>query len=418
MSQKIINPDHRSFVQLAYIIEKFPSPTEYFILNEIIELEKHGVELNLLVLRKQKKYLNLKEIKDLKSMIIYLPRIYYYFPFISFFISPSSVFLPKSIGILLSILKRYSYNMKVIRNYFISLFFTRKLKSKPISHIHAHFAFVSSDIALILSKLMGIKYSLTAHANDIYAKNDTIKLKIREASFIITCTKYNRNYLNKLTSFNYEGKIHTVYHGIDISKWTPDIHHKRSDSNVIHLLSIARLVEKKGLIYLLEAVNVLIKNGTKVRSTIIGEGPLKKQLENYIDDNKLNDFIRIHDFTSQDEIKKHYLNADIFVLPCIIAKNGDMDGLPNVIAESLAMGVPVVTTNISAIPELIENENTGLLVPEKNALAIVDAVLKLSYNPELYRNIALNGKVKVKTGFSLLKSNQHIMHLFENKDFK
>ena len=403
-------PLYISSVPIAYVVEKFPSPTEYFILNEIIELEKKGFEITILVLRKQKKYVDILKLNQLKSSIIYLPNFYFVFPFLSFLLSPVSFFR----FILSDIHSLNTKFLKQMRDLGISLFFYHKLKNKKIRHFHAHFAFLAVDIASKLSKIQKKKYSLTVHAQDIYVNIPKIKQVVNDALFTITCTKFNSNYLNKITNSKYKTKIFIVYHGIDISKWSLKTFTKELYKSDYHILSVARLVEKKGLIYLLKAIQILIDQGVKVKCTIIGEGPLKKQLDRYIQDNYLHHFIQILDFMHQEDLKEHYAISDIFILPSIVSKDGDRDGLPNVILEAMSMEIPVISTPVSAITEIIQDRITGLLVERSNEHAIVDAVLELKNNPALYNKIVKNSKRKLLDEFIIENSTNKLIACFKN----
>jgi colanic acid/amylovoran biosynthesis glycosyltransferase len=408
------NPDPESLsplsLRMAYVIEKFPSPTESFILNELLELQKRGIELYLLVLRKQKRYLGIPELKKLNFPVIFLPKICFLFPFLCFYRTPLlSIF---------SLLNRSGSPagrlFKNFRNDQISLFFAHKLKGKDINHVHAHFAFISVDIASVLSKLLGIKYSFTAHAQDIYTNLPKIQQVIGDASFTITCTQYNRHFLNKISDFEYADRIFTVYHGVEISKWLSSHHYHKIGCSEIRILSIARLVEKKGLIYLLKAVQRLIQMDVQVTCTIIGEGPLRRRLKNQIKDLGLEDFVRILDFLSQEQIKSFFAQSDIFVLPCMVAGNGDRDGLPNVIMEAMLSGVPVISTPVSAIPEIIKDGITGILVREKDEKAIADAIIRLKTYPMLYAKITSNGRMEVIEKFDIEENTDELVKVFKS----
>jgi glycosyltransferase involved in cell wall biosynthesis len=406
-------PDSESLsppnLRIAYVIEKFPSPTESFILNEILQLQKRGIELYILVLRKQKRYFCIPELTKLNFPVIFLPKIYFLFPFLFIFRTPLFPFFFTS--------NRYKFLtgslFKDFRNYQISLFFAHKLKRKNINHVHAHFAFISVDIASVLSKLLGVKYSLTAHAQDIYTNLPKIQQVIGDASFTITCTQYNRHYLNKISDFEYADKIFTVYHGVEISKWLSSHHYHKIGCSEIRVLSIARLVEKKGLIYLLKAIRLLIEMDVQITCTIVGEGPLRRHLENQIKDNGLGTAVRLLDFLPQRQIKSFFAQSDIFILPCIIAENGDRDGLPNVIMEAMLSGVPVISTSVSAIPEIIRDGITGILVREKDEKAIADAVIKLKKCPELYYKITDNGRKEVIERFDLEENIDELIKIFK-----
>ena len=159
---------------------------------------------------------------------------------------------------------------------------------------------------------------------------------------------------------------------------------------------------------------MLLNKGIKIKCTIIGDGPLSKKLKFFTLTEGISNYVEFKGINTREEVFNYLTITDIFVLPCIIASDGDRDGLPNVLLEAMMMGVPVITTNISAIPELIEDGKTGLLVPERDEIAIVDAVLKLFNDSVLYREIVKKGREKVVKNFNIQKSIDIIEELLIN----
>ncbi len=408
------NDDSRKKLHVAYIIDRFPSPTEHFILNEITSLERRDIRITILVLRKQKKYLDMPELKKLESPVRYLPRIFLALPFLVYFYYPSLLFCAKKHkqGFKLHSPKSF---FKLFRDYCTNLFFFAYLKGKDIDHIHAHFAFVATDIASLLSEKLGVKCSFTMHSRDIYLNSpQRLGELLSKASFAITCTNYNRDYINKLTSQKYGKKIFTVYHGINVLKWGGGEQAKKKVSTDIRILSVARLVEKKGLVYLLEAVKRLTRGGHNIQCTIIGKGPQEKQLKSFIKNNGLREHVHILGFQQRDVVRKYLMEADIFLLPCTVAKDGDRDGLPNTVLEAMAIGVPVVSTNVSAIPEAIRDRKTGMLVNEKDELALAKAVSELLENKGLYRQIAKKSRKEIVERFDHQVSIGQLLAIFKD----
>jgi colanic acid/amylovoran biosynthesis glycosyltransferase len=174
-------------VKLVYVIENFPGESEYFILNEIIELKKQGVDIFICGLRKPKCKFHVKEFRDLNLSVWYLPAFLLYFLFAFFFSN-----YKKNIQIIWHLVIASRWNLKTclkkMNYFFIALYFSRKVAGKDVSHVHAHFAFISTDVANILAKILGVKYSFTAHAQDIFLNLKNIPKKIEEASFVVTCT--------------------------------------------------------------------------------------------------------------------------------------------------------------------------------------------------------------------------------------
>ncbi len=414
-------------MKVAYILEKFPSPTEYFILNEILQFEQNGIDIDLFVLKRQKQHENLPELKQLKATIHYLPRLHYYFPLILFLRSPYFFFRfctlkPRRCAVdkplatngrcvptsgFLSLVSRL---LKSFRYYGISQYFVKK--NIKCDHIHAHFAFISVDVAYYLSKILKVNYSLSAHAQDIYTNQEKIKQHLPYIQFLITCTEYNLAFINRRTANAFADKLYRVYHGVHLEKW-PSINSRRKSKKEVNVLSIGRLVEKKGLIYLIKATERIIESGIKVHCTIIGEGSLQDALEKYIYANKLHNSIDVLPFVSQHELVKYYALADVFVLPCVVSSNGDRDGLPNVIVEAMFSGVPVISTPVSAIPEVIKHKETGLLVKEKDEQAIAEGIMLLKNADNLRQSIVKNARGLVEEKLDIQSSTNKLMQIFK-----
>ena len=399
-------------IKIVYIIEKFPCESEHFILNEILELEKQKFNIIILALRKTEKFFINSEFSTLKSQIIYLPSFLVYVFSLNLFTG-----FKEKLHIYNNLCFKKSTSLKIFlrktQHFFIALYYANKIKKLDIAHIHAHFAFIAADIACILSKLLGIDFSFTAHAQDIYINKNDIIPKIGMAKFIITCNVHNEILLEDIKkSDNSKKKIFAIYHGINIKKW-PYIEHNLSSHNPIKIITVARLVEKKGIIYGINAVKILIDRGYNVSYIIVGDGILDTELKEYVKLEKLEKYIIFLGYKSQDDIYNLMVSSDIFILPCIEAQNGDMDGLPNVLLEALAVGLPVVSSKISAIKELIIHKETGLLVSPKDTMELSEAIIYLLSNNNLYNKLSNNGRKKIEMDFNIDISTTKLKNVFE-----
>ncbi|GGB24186.1 glycosyltransferase [Puia dinghuensis] len=388
---------------VAYILDEFPSASEYFILNEIVELVKRGFTIQVLAMRKNNKITG-HEIAG----VLYEQGCFSVGTFMAHLYLMRTV-RKRYVGMIKKITKLRQLRVFLTGGYFLFL-----LRKMPVEHIHAHFCSIPADIAMIMSELSGIGFSCSAHSRDIFTGNkEGLRVKINKARFFITCTSYNRLYLQQIAQGDGLGKIFHLYHGIDLAKWPekkqgsgPSRHDK------VRILTVCRLVGKKGIFFLLEAIKMLRDTGLTIECSIVGEGPLRREIEKYIDMNGLRCNIHLQGMLLQSAVKPFYLSADIFVLPAIVADDGDRDGLPNVLVEAMAVGVPVITTAVSAIPELVVHEFTGLLVPEKSPEAIRDAIVRLISEEELCHKIARNGRRKVKAEFSIHTTTDRMVEIF------
>jgi len=249
----------------------------------------------------------------------------------------------------------------------------RQLEKDPqataVDHFHAHFAHTPSSVAMYAAVLSGKRFSFTAHAKDIYTqKPEPLAFKLGLAEFCVTCTRYNQRYLQSLLPADLQkggGKdVHCVYHGIDLSLFAP-VERSFEATPPYAMLTVARCVEKKGLERIVDALALLREQGVDAVWTLVGAGPREAALRERVRRLGLEQRVAFAGAIPHEEVLAHYRAADCFVLGCRIGEDGDRDGIPNVLAESMAMGVPVVATDVSGIPELVTHEETGVLVSDQ-----------------------------------------------------
>jgi glycosyltransferase involved in cell wall biosynthesis len=273
------------------------------------------------------------------------------------------------------------------------------LPTHPGLHVHAHFAHSPASVAMFTSILSGLPFSFTAHAKDIYTSDPRqLREKIRLAKFVVTCTDYNRRYLKTLSG-SVSRPIYCVYHGIDTELFSQNRIHSAKVKTPYQILTVARLIAKKGLPTVFQALKILKDKGIAFQHTLIGDGDDRQKVLSVIKDLGLDAHIRWLGTQPHEVVREHYQRAHLFVLGCEVAPNGDRDGIPNVLCESMAMGVPVVATNISAIPELVDNEETGLLVDPGQPQQLAEAMRRALTEDALRGRIIPAARRRVVQGF-------------------
>jgi glycosyltransferase involved in cell wall biosynthesis len=283
----------------------------------------------------------------------------------------------------------------------------RLLPGSGICHLHAHFAHSPASVAFFSAQLSGQRFSFTAHAKDIYTSDAAqLREKLSRAAFVVTCTEYNRRHLKKLADGN-AAPIHRVYHGIDTRTFSQPSQ-LRAIAPPYRLLTVARMTAKKGLGTVYRSLRWLRDNGHDVRHTLIGDGEGRRETLALIDRLALNDVAVWCGTQPHEVVLDHYRRADVFVLGCEVAADGDRDGIPNVLLESMAMGVPVVATTVSAIPELVRDGETGLLVPPGDPAKLGRAAARLLTEDRLRREIIGKARERVMQHFN---SHDHIRRL-------
>jgi glycosyltransferase involved in cell wall biosynthesis len=263
--------------------------------------------------------------------------------------------------------------------------------------------------------MTGISFSFTAHAKDLYlTPKRIVRRRSRAATFVATCTGYNARYLRDLIGTDERKKIQLVYHGIDLSMFAAqDIPSGAAPAaeSAYRLLSVGRLVPKKGHEHLIAACAKLRDAGYEIRCRIVGGGPLQADLTAQIARLRLENVVSLEGSMTHAELIGLYRQADLFALAPRITDDGDRDGIPNVIAEAIAAGVPVVSTDVSGIPELVRHERTGLLVPPNDSTALATAIARLIASPELANSLAASARTLLEEDFDLLKTTVQLHDL-------
>jgi len=254
-------------------------------------------------------------------------------------------------------------------------------------------------VAMFTSQLTGLPFSFTAHAVDIYTSDPRqLSEKIELSRFVVTCTEYNRRHLLEISD-GHKTPIHRNYHGIDLDLFSNDSPKREAPDQPYRLLTIARLTAKKGLPTVLRAIRLLTDKGLSINHVLIGDGAEREKILALINELGLSPVTRWLGTLPHHEVLEHYRKTDLFVLGCEVAPNGDRDGIPNVLLESMAMGVPVVATDISAIPELVENGVSGLLVPPHQPDRLAEAMERMLTDRELRHRIIPAARQTVVKGF-------------------
>ena len=401
-----------SFVRTAYILLWFPKPSETFVFREVKNLFEAGLPLSVYTLYgKLNKDLSV-EMQSYEGELFHLG--VRWVVLLPFFILYWLGRAPrKTVSILATILFRKWRGLeKTAENGWACLcafYLAYRFEQDQIAHIHAPWACGCATAAWVASRLTEIPFSFTMRAWDIYPPDSLIGEKTKDALLIRSETQYNIDFLQKFTGAE-AGKFFLTYNGVPMERVAP---REVGLQPPYQLLAVGRLVGKKGYAFLLEACALLKQQDIAFHLHIVGDGPLESELKLLCEKLALDESVTFHGFCPYEAIPGFFKKADIFMMPCVIDTSGDRDGIPTVIMESLIHHVPVITTPVSGIPELIENGVTGVLVPEKDPQALADAVCELIHNPEDARKMADAGNVKVQQKFNAKKNHKKVLEIYE-----
>jgi glycosyltransferase involved in cell wall biosynthesis len=387
---------------LGMILKGYPRISETFISNEIALLEEQGFKIRILSMRHPREDFTHESVKRIKARVDYMPE------------TMAGNLLKLAGANLAALVRSPGRYLKGLGEMVRRLVETRKittakhllqagylaarvLPGSGVTHLHAHFAHSPTSVAVFTSILTGLPYSFTAHAKDIYTQDPArLSEKIAGACFVATCTGYNKDYLAKL---NPNGTpVHRVYHGIDLGLFDPGPLRACAEPPY-EILTVARLTPKKGLPTVLRALAALKQAGVGFRHAIIGSGEERGNLTRLARELGLEDHIEWLGTQPHEVVVERLRRAHLFLLGCEVSADGDRDGIPNVLVEAMAMGVPVAATAVSAIPELIAMEDHGLLAAPGDHEGLAEAARRLLTDNELRARVVPMARERVLSHF-------------------
>jgi glycosyltransferase involved in cell wall biosynthesis len=381
---------------LAYLFERFPSFTQTFCYREIAELCEQTTAPDIFSVRRPQG----EPPQDWDSTIIndvrYLPDDKTLTTEIDRALRKTE--FPDAVKTAIAGWGRKTDFLRLYQAAWLGL----RLQERGVGHVHVHFAGLAARTAYWLKKFYGISYSVTAHANDIFApKPFEISLGnlIAEARAVVTVSDFAVQFLREKFPDDAE-KLVRIYNGIELEGFRP------TDFSAAPplILSVGRLIEKKGFSDLIAACRLLRERGLDFRCEIIGEGPLEEQLRREIAAAGLTDFIFLSGPLPQKEVIARLAVGTVFVLPCVTEIGGGMDNLPTVIMEAMAAALPVISTPIGGVPEMVINEESGLLVPEHHPAALADALTRIVSSRELAQSLGRNALDRATRLFDIRKN--------------
>lgn len=398
-------------MKLAYMMSRFPKLSETFILYEILEMRRLGMAIDIFPLLREQAGVTHPEVQAL------LPHTHYHPTFSGEMLAAQGYWLRRRP---LTLLKSWA---RVLLGHWRSPAFllralvvlplagqlAREMQQMGIQHIHVHYATHPLLAAFLIHQYTGIPYSVTAHAHDIYVDRTFLGPKLRDAAAIVTISQYNRDLLTRLYGAEVGERIHVIHCGIDPAVFSPREVQQRGER--FTLLCVASLQDYKGQRHLIDACAQLKAQGIPFECLLVGEGELRPDLEAQIASLGLEAEVKLLGGQPRQRVSELLQSVDVMVLPSVITPSGKMEGIPVALMEALAMEVPVVTTRISGIPELISDGETGLLVPPEDPSALAQALLRLYQNPALGRQMGQRGRAKVLAAFNLLENSRQLYAL-------
>ena len=413
---------------VAYIVKGYPRLSELFIASEIYRLEQAGVRLRLFVIKKGDTALRHATIDRIQASPEYLPAtasvsgtplwrwLRQHLPFFAGALARTA--RKWSLGVLRASAAAGAQAVRsrptfwapprkvYVKELLQAVAVADLLRDAPeVTHLHAHFCHGATTVAWLAAMMSGRTFSFTAHAKDLYTPSlnpgGLLRRKLAAARFAVTCTEANRAFLLRHAGTT---PVYRVYHGLNAEFAELMTRDPASidapAASVLRIVSVGRHVHKKGFDILVGACANLVARGVAIDARIIGErADQTDAIASAIERFGLQQQVALLDPMSQTDLLDALRSATVFCLPCRVSDDGDRDGIPNVLVEAMAIGLPVVTTAVSGIPELVEHGATGLLVDPDDIQQTADALLRIHRDAALARELSARARVTVAERF-------------------
>ncbi len=406
--------------RIAVFLKGYPRLSETFIAQEILNLQKAGLALDLISLRHPTDKKRHPVHEEITASVTYLPEYVHDEPGRCFTAWRNARRLPgyrTARSVWLKDLRRDPTRNRIRR--FVQAMVAATELDDETEMLYGHFIHTPGSVTRYTALMRDLPFAISAHAKDIWTSPDwELSEKLDDAEWTVTCTRGGADYLGGLASSR--DKVKLLYHGLDLDRFPTPFEagsgRDGSDPNQpLQLLSVGRAVEKKGLDTLLHALAGLPVD-LSWRWTHIAGGPLLKDLKALGDSLGLSQRLEFLGAQAQSKVLRAYRESDLFILPCRIAADGDRDGLPNVIVEAQSQKLPVISTPISGIPELITDGENGLLVAPDDPAALIEAITGLGRDPARRATMGETGMKRVHSDFNAANEIDQLIALLGKDD--
>ncbi len=379
-------------------------------------MEQQGVRIDIFPLLRERTTLMHPEAVPLVSRA-------HFQPFLSFSIVLANLYTVLCsplvyFGTLLTVLRATFGSLRfffgVIGIFPKSVYLARLMKRDDITHIHAHFASHPAAAAFIIHRFAGIPYSFTAHGSDLHCDQHMLREKVSEAAFVVAISEFNKELIVNECGNHVRNKIHVIHCGVDTSVFRPALRssNRQDPSHILNIVCTGTLHEVKGQIHLLKACHQLRQRGCDFVCHLVGDGPDRDLLTKNTADMGLKEYVRFHGRRTREEIARLLQEAHVVVAPSVPTRDGRREGIPVVLMEAMASGLPVVASNISGIPELVTHRESGLLVPPGDSVALGDALEQLLRDSRLRESYGVAGRAKILSAFDVKNNAAALVEQF------
>jgi glycosyltransferase involved in cell wall biosynthesis len=405
--------------KIAVVLKGYPRLSETFIAQELLGLEKAGHDLVLVALRRPTDGKRHPVHGEIRAAVHYLPEYLHEEPWRVLRALSQTVSKPGFWPALRQFFRdlRRDRTRNRFRRFGQALVLVAEWP-EGADWLHAHFIHTPASVTAYASIIASIPWTCSAHAKDIWTSPDwELSEKLGRARWTVTCTRNGYEHLQSLT--REKSRVHLSYHGLDLERFPPfegdrSLRDGSDPGDPVRIVSVGRAVPKKGYDVLLKALSSLSAD-LNWRFEHIGAGELTAELQALAGELGLADRIRWQGALDQKDVLAHYREADIFALACRVAANGDRDGLPNVLVEASSQRLVCVSTAVAGVPELLDDDQNGLVVPPEDPRTLALALERLIRDPEMRRRLGAAAEQRVRAEFDHHSSVRQLSGLFESE---
>jgi colanic acid/amylovoran biosynthesis glycosyltransferase len=395
---------------IAYIMSRWPKLTETFILYEVLAVEALGQRVELFPLLHHREPVSHPEALQLAARA-------HYQPFLSRAILASQLdairHRPRAyFGALAALVRgtlgsaNYLFGGLAIFPKVVHM--ARQMEALGIRHIHCHFSNHPAAAGYLIHRLTGIPYSFVAHGSDLHVDRHMLDRKVAEAAFAVAISRDNLEEIVGEVGDWARSRVEVIHCGVDTARLRPRVDPRPAEA-LFTILCIGTLHEVKGQQILVEACRLLSERGVALRCRLIGDGEDEGPLREQIAAAGLDGIVSLDGRRTRDEVIAAIGDADLLVTPSVVARDGKREGIPVVLMEAMSCGLPVVASRLSGIPELVEHEVEGLLVPPGDARALADAIERLQVDAGLRARMGAAARRRIEQQFDLATNARTIL---------
>jgi colanic acid/amylovoran biosynthesis glycosyltransferase len=391
--------------RIAYVMSRFPKLTETFILDEILEHERMGVRVEVFPLWREHTDVIHDDARPIVARAHFTPTLDAEIlrDNLRCFMKTPALYL-RTIGTLvIANLRSPRYLLGALGIFPKACSFAVRMQRLGIRHVHAHFASHPAAAAFVVGRLAKIPWSFTAHGSDLHREQSMLREKVAEAAFVVTISDYNRHFMLEHVGEQYARKINVIHCGVDASHYDR-VDGRRLQSGTLEIACIGTLHEVKGQRYLLEACAELTTQDLVWRCHLIGDGPDRAALESHARSLGISNRVIFHGSCERERVRALLAEMNVCVAPSVLSRDGRREGIPIVLMEAAAFGLPLIASRLSGIPELVQDDETGLLVQPKDVAGLAQALTRIAAEPATRSRLGSAARERLETDFDLARN--------------